>query len=69
MEQQPTRLMNSETHTMLCPRCEREQPMRNFGMLGMSPFYARLLTPIYRCGECSHLFAPHPERVFDTRSG
>ena len=59
--------MNVETRTMLCPRCEREQPMRNFSMLGMSPFYARLLSPIYRCGECSHLFAPRPIPGRNTR--
>jgi hypothetical protein len=45
---------------MICPRCEREQPMRDFVMLGMSPFYASQLVPIYRCGGCSHLFALKP---------
>jgi C4-type Zn-finger protein len=51
-------IVNLEARTMTCPRCEREQPMRDFTMLGMSPFYAALLTPIFRCGACSHLFAP-----------
>ncbi len=53
-------LMNLEARTMLCPRCEREQSMRDFVMLGMSPLYQSMLTPIYRCGSCSHLFAPRP---------
>ena len=53
-------IVNLEARTMVCPRCEREQPMRDFVMLGMSPFYATMLTPIYRCNACSHLFAPRP---------
>ena len=69
MEERPVTLVNPETRTMLCPRCEREQPMRNFGMLGMSPFYARFLTPIYRCGECSHLFAPRCSQTSDGHAG
>ena len=60
MSRPTTTIVNLETRTMTCPRCEREQPMRDFVMLGMSPFYAPLLTPIYRCGSCSHLFAPRP---------
>ena len=60
MQQSTPVLVNMQSRTMTCPRCEREQPMRNYGMLGMSPFYAQLLAPIYRCGECSHLFAPRP---------
>ncbi len=42
--------------------------MRNFAMLGMSPFYAPMLAAIYRCGACSHLFAPRPDRQRDSRS-
>jgi hypothetical protein len=53
-------LVNHENRTITCPRCEREQPMRDFVMLGMSPFYASQLVPIYRCGSCSHLFALRP---------
>ncbi len=53
-------LVNHETRTITCPRCERAQPMRDFVMLGMSPFYASQLCPIYRCGACSHLFALRP---------
>ena len=68
MEHQSPRLMNYETRTMLCPRCEQEQPMRNFAMLGMSPFYAPMLAAIYRCGVCSHLFAPRPDYQRDGHS-
>ena len=56
-------LVNIQSRTMTCPRCEREQPMRDFVMLGMSPFYASQLVPIYRCGGCSHLFAPRPAEL------
>ena len=59
--QQSTPLVNVNSRTMTCPRCEREQPMRDFVMLGMSPFYASQLVPIYRCGGCSHLFALRPD--------
>ncbi|HYU20835.1 MAG TPA: hypothetical protein VEQ11_19280 [Chloroflexota bacterium] len=68
MEPEPLHLVNAETRTMTCPRCEREQPMKNFAMLGMSPFYAKVLTPIYRCGECSHLFAPKAGRLGNVRA-
>ncbi len=67
MEPQPRRLVNPDSHTIFCPRCEREQPMKNFGMLGMSPVYASLLAPIYRCGQCSHLFAPRCDQVSQPR--
>jgi late competence protein required for DNA uptake (superfamily II DNA/RNA helicase) len=53
-------LVNISARTMLCPRCEREQPLRDFVMLGMSPLYASQLVPVYRCGACSHLFALRP---------
>ena len=58
MEPSTPVLVNLESRTMTCPRCEREQPMRDFVMLGMSPFFASQLVPIYRCGGCTHLFAP-----------
>lgn len=51
-------LIDAEARTILCPRCEEEQPMRDFTTLGMSPLYANVLSPIYRCKRCSHLFAP-----------
>lgn len=60
MEQSTPVLVNVHSRTMTCPRCEREQPMRDFVMLGMSPFYASQLVPIYRCSGCSHLFALRP---------
>jgi hypothetical protein len=60
MEKTVPVLVNIDTRTMTCPRCEREQPMRDFVMLGMSPFWVSQLVPIYRCGGCSHLFAPRP---------
>jgi len=60
MQQSIPVLVNVQSRTMTCPRCEREQPMRDFVMLGMSPFYASQLVPIYRCGTCSHLFALRP---------
>ena len=60
MQQAAPTLVNVQTRTMTCPRCEREQPMRDFVMVGMSPFYASQLVPIYRCGGCSHLFALRP---------
>ncbi|MCC6175043.1 MAG: hypothetical protein IT305_07045 [Chloroflexi bacterium] len=60
MDHRTPTLVNVDARTMTCPRCEREQPMRDFVMLGMSPFYASQLMPIYRCCSCSHLFAPRP---------
>ncbi|MGE3269873.1 MAG: hypothetical protein AB7P40_14065 [Chloroflexota bacterium] len=59
-------LVNMHARTMVCPRCERDQPMRDFAMLGMSPFYASQLVPIYRCGSCSHLFALRQGMIGDT---
>jgi len=32
--------------------------MRDYATLGMSPRYAPALSPIYRCKQCNHLFAP-----------
>jgi hypothetical protein len=61
MEHRVRRLVDTEARTILCPRCEQEQPMRDFAPLGMSPLYAEMLTPIYRCKQCNHLFAPRPE--------
>jgi hypothetical protein len=61
MEQTPHSLINTEQRTILCPRCEEEQPMRDFATLGMSPLYAEMLTPIFRCKLCNHLFAPRPQ--------
>lgn len=53
-----TSLVDEEARTMTCPRCEETQPLRDFATLGMSPRYAGLLDPIYRCKQCNHLFAP-----------
>ena len=53
-------LINTEARAILCPRCEQEQPMRDFATLGMSPLYAEMLIPIFRCKLCNHLFAPRP---------
>jgi hypothetical protein len=57
---QPTHLVNLENRTILCPRCERVQQMRDFATLGMNPLYATILATIYRCKLCNHLFAPRP---------
>ena len=51
-------LVDDDARTITCPRCEQAQPMRDFANLGMSPRYAWLLSPIYRCKQCNHLFAP-----------
>ena len=61
MDQPQRHLINTERRTILCPRCEEEQPMRDFATLGMSPLYAEMLTPIFRCKLCNHLFAPRSE--------
>ena len=61
MEQDARHLINTEQRTILCPRCEQDQPMRDFATLGMSPLYADLLVPIFRCKQCNHLFAPRPQ--------
>ena len=61
MEQfRPARLVNLDRRTILCPRCERTQQMRDFATLGMNPRYACALTTVYRCKLCNHLFAPRP---------
>ena len=60
MEHGTRQLIDTDRRTILCPRCEEEQPMRDFATLGMSPLYSELLTPIFRCKRCSHLFAPRP---------
>ena len=61
MQQAARTLIDTERRTILCPRCEEEQPMRDFATLGMSPLYAEMLTPIFRCKQCNHLFAPRPQ--------
>jgi late competence protein required for DNA uptake (superfamily II DNA/RNA helicase) len=61
MEQDARHLVNTERRTILCPRCEQDQPMRDFATLGMSPLYAEALVPIFRCKQCNHLFAPRPQ--------
>jgi hypothetical protein len=61
MEHGSRALLNTERRTILCPRCEEEQPMRDFATLGMSPLYADMLTPIFRCKLCNHLFAPRQQ--------
>jgi hypothetical protein len=61
MEHGSRALINTERRTILCPRCEEEQPMRDFATLGMSPLYADMLTPIFRCKLCNHLFAPRQQ--------
>jgi len=53
-----TTLFDETARTIICPRCEESQPMRDFATLGMSPRYALALAPIYRCKQCNHLFAP-----------
>lgn len=55
-----TSLVDDEKRTILCPRCEEEQPRKDLATLGMVPFYTDLLVPIYRCKHCGHLFAPKP---------
>ena len=56
-------LVDDEARTITCPRCEQAQPMRDFATLGMSPRYAWLLSPIYRCKQCNHLFAPRVQQM------
>ena len=56
----PARLVNLDRRTILCPRCEHIQQMREFATLGMNPRYASVLATIYRCKLCNHLFAPLP---------
>jgi hypothetical protein len=58
MEQSLRGLIDTNRRTIRCPRCEEDQPMRDFATLGMSPLYAELLSPIFRCKLCNHLFAP-----------
>ena len=63
MEHGRRTLVNTDARTILCPRCEQEQPMRDFATLGMSPLYADMLIPIFRCKLCNHLFAPRPQSL------
>lgn len=58
MQRQARKLVDADARTILCPRCEAEQPMRDYAVLGMSPLYVDVLNPIYRCKRCNHLFAP-----------
>ncbi|HVA26144.1 MAG TPA: hypothetical protein VMW62_17355 [Chloroflexota bacterium] len=58
-----TTLVDDEARTITCPRCEQAQPMRDFATLGMTPRYAWLLSPIYRCKQCNHLFAPRVQQM------
>ena len=37
--------------------------MRDFATLGMSPLYVEMLTPIFRCKQCNHLFAPRQQAM------
>lgn len=50
-------LMDETVNTLVCPRCEERQPLGDFVTLGISPHYARQLSPIFRCRKCHHLFA------------
>jgi hypothetical protein len=63
MDHPQRHLINTNQRSILCPRCEEEQPMRDFATLGMSPLYAEMLTPIFRCKLCNHLFAPKGETI------
>ena len=63
MEHGPRHLINTDARTILCPRCEEDQPMRDFATLGMSPLYSEMLIPIFRCKLCNHLFAPRPQTL------
>lgn len=69
MEHGPRHLINIDARTILCPRCEEEQPMRDFATLGMSPLYAEMLTPIFRCKQCNHLFAPRVQATAPIAAG
>jgi hypothetical protein len=53
-------LVTVETRTMICPRCEREQPMRDVVRPGTSPLYAPPLVPTYRCDGGGHHIALRP---------
>ncbi|MCX6022306.1 MAG: hypothetical protein NTZ05_11370 [Chloroflexi bacterium] len=57
MMQSTMTLVDEQARTMMCPRCEECQPMRDYVTLGMSPRYSTQLMPIYRCRKCHHLFA------------
>jgi ribosomal protein L40E len=50
-------LLDDAARTLICPRCEERQPIREYVTLGMSPRYASQLHPIYRCRKCQHLFS------------
>lgn len=66
-------LVDRHSRKLTCPRCEQAQPMDDFAPLGLNPRYARLLTRVYRCQLCGHLFAPllaseqGPVRAFHTQ--
>ncbi len=66
MQSREHKLVDPEKRTILCPRCEEEQPMRDFATLGMCPLYSSMLSPIYRCKRCNHLFAPRSAGVLAT---
>ena len=69
MQTGPRNLINTDARTILCPRCEEEQPMRDFATLGMSPLYSEMLIPIFRCKLCNHLFAPLPPKLSAVPAG
>ncbi len=59
-------LVDEQQRTIVCPRCEECRPMNDYAVLGMNPRYAYVLSPIFRCRQCSHLFAPRvPSAVVD----
>jgi hypothetical protein len=53
-------LVNVKTHTIVCLRCQHEQPMDKFETLDTSPLHTTKQAPIYRSSSCSHLLALHP---------
>lgn len=51
-------LVDERSGTITCPRCEERRPIKDYAVLGMNPRYAYALSPIFRCRQCCHLFAP-----------
>lgn len=56
-------LANRERRTTTCLRGADTQPTRDSAMLGIRPFYASPVVPIYRCDGSSHRFVLRPGGV------
>jgi len=51
-------LVDSDSRTIMCPRCEKVQSEKDFSRLGMNPRFTEYLATINKCPLCGHLFAP-----------